>query len=318
LTIVSGDPGLGKSFLSCDLAARVSTGREWPDNRPGGRSAAPLGSVVLLNCEDDLEDTIRPRLDRHGADVSRIMALAEVREPANKNRERQVNLGRDLAVLASAIRHAGDCRLVVIDPLTAYLGDRHNSHSTADVRSLLAPLASLAAKYHVAVVAISHLNKSGASAIYRTTGSLAFVAAARAVWCVTRDPEEPARRMFLPIKNNVGSDATGLAYSIVDGRIAWEAAPVTVSVDEALTSRNERSPRKELSEAEAWLSAALVPGTPTPSKTILADARECGITARRLRTAARALGVVIAKTGMNEGWTWTRPEDYADPTPATV
>ena len=262
-----------------------------------------------MNCEDDLEDTIRPRLDRHGADVSRIIAMEGVREPLNKNRERQFNLACDLPALESAIRDAGDCRLVVIDPVTAYLGDRHDSHKTADVRALLAPLAALASKHEVAVVAISHLNKSNGAAIYRTTGSLAFVAAARAAWCVTRDPENPTRRMFLPIKNNLGNDATGLAYSIIDGRIRWEADLVTVSADDALTPETERSPRNELAEAEAWLTAALTPGTPTPSKTILADARECGIAERRLREAARGLDVVIAKAGMKEGWTWTRPED---------
>jgi len=313
LTIISGDPGLGKSFLSCDLAARVSRGHAWPD-APSGSAAttlntAPHGSVILLNCEDDLEDTIRPRLDRHGADASRIIALSGVRERAGANRQRQFNLARDLPALEVAIRAVGDCKLVVIDPVTAYLGDRHNSHITSVIRSLLTPLSKLAAKYDVAVVAISHLNKGSGSAVYRTTGSLAFVAAARAVWGVSRDPENPARRWLLPIKNNLGNDTTGLAYSITDGRITWEPAPVTTTADVALSPKAKRSPDKESAEAEAWLKATLVPGTPTPSKSILADARECGINERRLREAARSLGVAIKKTGMNDGWTWSLPED---------
>jgi hypothetical protein len=313
LTLLSGDPGLGKSFLSCDLAARVSTGSNWPDDV---RSAAPRGGVVLLNCEDDLADTIRPRLDRHGADVSRIIALAGVRDRSNHERERPFDLARDLPALESAIRDVGDCRLVAIDPVTAYLGDRHDSHKTADVRALLAPLAALAARYETAVVAISHLNKSQGAAMYRTTGSLAFVAAARAAWCVTRDRENPARRLLLPIKNNLGNDRAGLAYSICDGRVAWEAGPVSVSADEALGAKAERSPGPEPAvEAEAWLKAVLTPGMPMASKVVMADARECGITAKRLREAARRLGVTFEKSGMTGCWTWALPEDSAGDTP---
>lgn len=305
LTIVSGDPGLGKSFLSCDLAARVSIGDKWPDDV---LSNAPRGGVVMLNCEDDLADTIRPRLDKHGADVSKVIALAGVRDPLNENRERQFNLARDIPALESAIREIGDCRIVVIDPVTAYLGDKHDSHKASDVRSLLAPLAALAAKHSIAVVGISHLNKGSGAAMYRTMGSLAFVAAARAVWCVTKDQENPARRLFLPVKNNLGNDVAGLAYSIVDGRVEWEADPVSVTADEALAPEAERSPRSEVAEAEAWLLSELVPGVPTASKSILNDAREQGISEKRLRDGAKRLGVVIAKGGMRAGWNWTLPE----------
>lgn len=311
LTIISGDPGLGKSFLSCDLAARVSTGRGWPDDV---LSNAPLGGVVMLNCEDDLADTIRPRLDKHGADVTKIVALAGVRDPLNDDRERQFNLARDLPALERAVRDMGDCRLVVIDPLTAYLGDKHDSHKAADVRSLLAPLAALAAKYGVAVVGISHLNKGSGAAMYRTMGSLAFVAAARAVWCVTKDQENPTRRLFLPVKNNLGNDLTGLAYSIVDGVVAWESDPIEVSADDAMDPDAEDAPRTERAAATAWLRGELIPGTPAAAKIILSDAREHGISERQLRRAASRLGVVIAKTSMRGGWTWTLPQDDEGPT----
>jgi len=310
LTIVSGDPGLGKSFLSCDLASRVSTGDEWPDDV---LSVAPLGGVVMLNCEDDLADTIRPRLDRHGADVRKIIALSGVRDPLNSDRERQFNLARDLPALEQAVREMGDCRLVVIDPLTAYLGDKHDSHKAADVRSLLSPLSDLAAKQGVAVVGISHLNKGSGAAMYRTMGSLAFVAAARAVWCVTKDQENPTRRLFLPVKNNLGNDTTGLAYSIIDGMIVWESEPVEVTADEAMDPNADDAPRTERAEATEWLRSQLIRGTPVPAKSILGDAREHGIAEKQLRRAAKRLGVAIEKTGMRGGWTWTLPELVAVP-----
>jgi RecA-family ATPase len=109
--------------------------------------------------------------------------------------------------------------LIVIDPITAYLAGI-DSHINADVRAVLAPLGQLAARHSVAVVCVSHLNKGGAAsggsgdALLRVSGSLAFVAAPRAAFIVARDPENRARRLFLPAKNNLGRDGTGLAFSV--------------------------------------------------------------------------------------------------------
>ena len=306
LTILVGDPGLGKSFLTCDLAARVTYGSPWPDDP---HSRAPRGSVVMLNCEDDLADTIRPRLDRHGADVERIVALQAVRDASRADRQRPFNLARDLRALERAIELLGDCRLVIIDPVTAYLGDRHDSHKAADVRSLLAPLCELAARHRVAVLAVSHLNKGDGAAMYRTMGSLAFVAAARSVWCVSRDRENPERRLLLPIKNNLGNDRSGLAYAIVDGMVEWERDPVTVTADEALAPEAEANGRGELAEAVEWLRSYLKPGMPTPAAEILSAAREHGITEKLVRKAKHRLHVLCAKTAMRGGWTWTLPDD---------
>ncbi len=255
LTLVAGDPGLGKSFLTLDMAARVSTGAGWPDS-PGQRTDP--GGVVLLSAEDALGDTIRPRLDAAGADVSRIVALEAIRSVGDvrgggRESARAFDLSRDLPTLEEAIRSVGDCRLVVIDPVTAYLGGV-DSHKNADIRGLLAPLGALAERHRVAVVAVTHLNKaSGGPAIYRAMGSLAFAAAARAAWAVTKDEPDPRRRLFVPIKNNIAPDTGGLAYRIeplgVDGCpvVAWEPGPVNVSADDALAGgRDEESQVRRL------------------------------------------------------------------------
>ena len=121
-----------------------------------------------------------------------------------------------MKALDEAIELTPDCRLVIVDPITAYCGGV-DSHKNAEVRGLLAPLSNLAERHEVAVVAVSHLNKSaGGSAIYRTMGSLAFTAAARAVWGVTKDKGDSQRRLMLPVKNNIAPDVMGLAYSIRD------------------------------------------------------------------------------------------------------
>lgn len=229
VTLIAGDPGLGKSFVTLDLAARVSRGMPWPD---APTLSAPLGGVVLLSADDDLEDTIRPRLDAAGADVQRIKAIHAVRHNYKENpRESVFSLATDLVALEAAIQATHGCRLVIIDPITAYLGAT-DSHKNAEIRGLLAPLAALAAKYHVAIVLVTHLNKSGnGPAVYRTIGSIAFAAAARAVWGVVKDKDNERRRLMLPVKNNLAADALGLAYSIepygINGGpvVAWESKP---------------------------------------------------------------------------------------------
>ncbi|MCE9618485.1 MAG: AAA family ATPase [Planctomycetes bacterium] len=313
LTLIAGDPGLGKSFLTLDMAARVSNGMPWPD-RPN--EANPSGGIVLLSAEDDLADTIRPRLDAANANVSRIQALKAIRSVGGT--ERMFNLSRDLPNLEVAIKLVGDCRLVVIDPVTAYLGGV-DSHKNAEIRGLLAPLGELAARHRVAVVAVTHLNKSGfGPAIYRAMGSLAFAAAARAAWAVSKDKNDPLRRLLLPIKNNIAPDTGGLAYRIEPVGligcpvVAWEADPVALSADDALASdRIEGGNRNERNDAVDWLRKALADG-PMLAEEVKQQAEQNGISAATLRRAKREAGVEAKREGFGPGakWYWMLPEHH--------
>jgi hypothetical protein len=206
-TLIAGHPGLGKSQLTAYLAAQVTKGAPWP----AGEGSAPKGQVIMLSAEDDIADTIRPRLDAAGADIHSVHMLTAVQEGDGV---RGFNLARDLAALDASLSQIGNVKLVIIDPITAYMSGT-DTHKTADVRALLAPVSDLAVKHKVAVVVVSHLNKGGGGeAMTRVTGSLAFVAAARAAYVVQKDPEDPKRRLFQPIKNNLGVDDTGLAFRI--------------------------------------------------------------------------------------------------------
>ena len=313
VTLIAGDPGLGKSFLTLDLAARVSRGSPWPDDR---NTFAPLGSAVILSAEDDLADTIRPRLDAAEADVTRIIALQAVKldDPDEDGESSTLPfiLERDLPALEATIKALEGCRLVVIDPITAYLG-RADSHKNADIRGLLAPLSEIAGRHKVAVVAVTHLNKStGIKAVYRTTGSLAFVAAARAVWAVTKDRENPSRRLFLPVKNNLGNDQTGLAYELRDvGRgipcVAWDPEPVSIEADEALESERDTE-KTDREAANEWLTTALADG-PMDATDVLNEAKENGYTGKTVRRAAKDLRVVKRKTGFKGPWQWSLPAE---------
>jgi hypothetical protein len=302
LSIVAGDPGLGKSFLTCDLAARVSRGAPWPD----GSSLAPLGGVVLMNCEDGLADTIRPRLDAHAADVSRIVALDGVTDRTTSAEGRSFDLTRDLEALSTAIDEVEDCRLVIIDPVTAYLGQQTDSHRAADVRAVLAPLAALAERRRTAVVGVSHLNKGSGPAMYRTIGSIAFTAAARSVWCVVRDRKDAERRLFLPVKNNLAYDQGGLAYTLDDGVVQWEADAVPTSIDEALGEGRDLQQADAVTQAVEWLGERLQAG-PQPTQELKADAVAAGISRRALVQAKMALGVEMSPDGYMGAWQWRLP-----------
>jgi putative DNA primase/helicase len=318
LTLIAGDPGLGKSFLTLDMAARVSRGWAWPD-APG--VATTPGGVVLLSAEDGVADTIRPRLDAAGADVARIVALEAIRSVGDNGREsaRTFDLSRDLPALESAIRSVDGCRLVVIDPVTAYLGGV-DSHKNAEIRGLLAPLGAIAERHRVAMVAVTHLNKSGGGpAIYRAMGSLAFAAAARAAWAVSKDKHDPSRRLLLPIKNNIAPDTGGLAYRIeplgVDGcpAVAWEPDAVNVSADDALASdRDEDGGRTERDDAAGWLRDLLAHG-PRPARDVERDARDAGYSIATVRRAKAAIGVVSRKPAFGGPWEWTLPAQDAQP-----
>ena len=164
--------------------------------------------------------------------------------------------------MEQTIEQRPDTRLVVIDPIAAYLG-KANSHRDADVRGLLAPLAQLAAKHGVAVLAVTHWNKNMVTlALYRIMGSIAFVAAARAVWVVVKDKNDPERRLLLPLKNNLAASLGGLAYRLEakPGHdcplVVWDTDPVEVSADEVLTDSSHEPTRRH--QAGEWLRGVLV------------------------------------------------------------
>jgi len=313
MTLIAGDPGLGKSMLTANMTAHVTTGRDWP----AGLGKCPKGDVLFISAEDDPADTIRPRLDAAGADPERVYIVAGVEilnEGADPER-RLLSLRRDLAAITEAVRSMDQCRLIVIDPVSAYL-DGADSHNNADVRALLAPLGELAREVGAAMIAVTHLNKStGGSALYRSTGSLAFVAAARAAWLVTRDKADDARRLFLPLKNNLGPDTSGLAYRIeeVNGIpfVRWSDDLVDISADDALGRPAETDHETTLADAaEEWLREVLAAG-PVPAKDIKVHANDAGYSTATLRRAQASIGIKPRRTGgTGEAgrWVWSLPD----------
>jgi hypothetical protein len=311
LTLLIGDPGLGKSFLALDIAARVSRGAVWPD---GGR--APLGAIVLLSAEDGLSDTIRPRLDKLNADVGRIHALTAMREAGV---DRGFSLETDLERLGTVIESTG-AALVGIDPLSAYLGDR-DSYKDSEIRGLLGPLAALAERTRVAIVAIIHLTKDQQrKALFRALGSIAFVAAARVVLAIGKDPEDEERRILVPVKNNLATPSPALAFTLKRGMLEWYAEPVKgVDADALLSPASEE--RGERQDADSLLGSLLADGE-IASVDVMRAADANGISRATLFRAKRRLGISarhVGQPGRRGGaWFWSLPveESHAPAAPA--
>jgi putative DNA primase/helicase len=312
LTIIAGMPDVNKSTLTLDLTARVTTG----GLLPCGEGHMPLGSVIILTAEDDVADTVRPRLEVAGANLTRVHVITASKATDGKGL-RSFDLSQDIARLELATQEIGDVALVVIDPISAYMGKpgKLDSYRSTDVRATLAPLQEAAARCGAAVVGIDHLNKSGAAqAMMRVLGSVAFVAAARAVYVVVRDEEDDARRLMLPAKNNLGKMRTGLAFrvfeklatSIFDAypTIKWEDEPVTMTADEALANKQDGR-KSETAELAKRLIAEALAERSVPAKEIEELAGAKNISHRSLDTAKKAMGVVSSKIGT--AWWWSLP-----------
>ena len=232
--------------------------------------------------------------------------------------------------LEQAIAAVGDVKLIVIDPISAYLGGKLDSHRNTDVRAALAPLQDVAARHDLAVLAISHLSKTGTGAITRVMGSMAFAAAARAVYIVGEEPSEDdegppttGRRLFVPLKNNLGrNDRSGLAFTIEERQVSEPSAPaicapaivwsdeeITTTADELVDGSRRReggSPRTidddgshKRGVAKKWLLEALQAG-PRYSNDLVKEVKHLGISERTLFRAQRELGIRRDKCNTTE------------------
>lgn len=302
LSVFVGHPGLGKSYVTLFMASRVSTGGYWPEccGTPNPLFEAPHGRVIILTAEDGLDDTVRPRLDRMGADCSNIIAISGVK--TERQELSHVDLQHDIHLLGRIVDYTPDVKLVIIDPISAYLG-HVDSHKNAEVRGVLALLSQLAERHEVAVLAISHLNKSSSSsAVTRVQGSLAFTAAPRAVWMVVKDKQDEKRRLLVPVKTNLSTDPTSMAFSIEDGAVVFEKDLLKLDCD-ALLAEDSAPDDGALAEAKAWLQEALADGR-MQSKEVLRQAKAEGIAEKTLRRAKRGLAVRSQKEGMGRATSW--------------
>ncbi len=212
ITLLDGDPGMGKSLLALNLAARVSSGLPMPDGTPGQQ-----GGVILIAPEDGAADTLKPRLEAAGGDPSRVLLLNTVQSLDAKKMQvvdRPFSLSQDLELLEQAIKQT-NALLVVLDPLMAVLGHNVDSSRDQDIRAVFTPLAQLAERTGCAILLIRHLKKgSSHNALYRGAGSIGIIAAARTGLLVAQDPYDEHKRILATTKNNLSQKAPHLSYQI--------------------------------------------------------------------------------------------------------
>jgi hypothetical protein len=330
LTLIAGQPGLGKSQVLAAIAAATTTGGDWPC----GEGIAPLGSAIILSAEDDPSDTQVPRLMAAGADLQRVHIVTAVKQD-DANGNRTFNIQADLDLIERALDDIGDVTLVSIDPLSSYLG-KLDSHNNTDVRAVLERLSEMAARRGVAVVGVTHFNKGEGSAINKVIGSIAFVAAARAAFMVAEDPEDDLRRLLVGIKNNLGHTTGALAFRIEEKEvgengdilapyIVWDDEPVSdITADEVLAA-NARGGAGDTTTDEVMdflrslLSCGPLPADEVQQEAISAGHLKEGTTIgkdKAFRRAKKKLGIDLnSGTVYREGgagaagrWFWSLPE----------
>jgi len=277
LTSLESDPGEGKTFLALAVATALSRGQGLPDVE-----AMEPGNTVFLTAEDNLSDTIRPRLDEMGADVIRVFAIDEP-FPLDAT---------GLSYLETLIRSTS-ARLVVFDPITAFLPPGLDIYRSNEVRAVLSRLAHVAEAHKCAIMIIRHLAKGSTSkAIYRGLGSIDFTAACRSVLLAGHAPDDPTSRALVQIKTNLGPIADPLGYSIEEGQFRWNGA-TTLTAAQILAPEGEIS---SLVEAKTLLRDILADG-PRDAKEVEGELKAAGISKATIRRAKKALRLEARKKG---------------------
>ena len=318
LCTLAGNPGQGKSQITIDLAARITTGKKWPD----GKKNKCKGSVLFINCEDEPGDTLKPRLIAAGGDPKKFFVLDFIYDP--KGNRVSWTFEKGIAEIEAICELHKDLRMIVIDPVTAYMGGK-DGHSASDVRGALRPIMDLANKRNITVLLVSHLNKSsGAEAMNRVNGSGAYVAAARVAFIVGSNKDEVNNYYLTVLKTNLSQDKTACEYSIEPARIVgdskisietsrieWGKCDIPLNADELLAAPSKSSNESQRSVAESFLRHTLSDG-PVLKKDLeqLAEFEE--ISMSTLTRAKNNIGVFSRKKNGDKGpWEWGLPEHKA-------
>ncbi|MDD3230151.1 MAG: AAA family ATPase [Oscillospiraceae bacterium] len=287
VTIIQGDPGEGKTTFVLAMIALLTRGEPLPECDV---AVEPM-SAIYQTAEDGLADTIRPRLDSFGADCSRVLVIDESRKELTLSDER----------LEAAVLETG-ARLIVLDPLQAYLGSDVDMHRANEIRPIFKRLCATAERTGCAVILIGHMNKmQGQKASYRGLGSIDFRAAARSVLVVGRLRDEPHIRIVAHDKSSLAPEGASIAFELdPDTGFHWKGCCDT-TVEQLLSGSGTVQTKTMLMEDD--LREFLT--KPTPAEEVQKRASELGVSQRTLMIAKKNLGVVSEKQG--DRWYWRLP-----------
>ncbi len=284
VTIIQGDPGEGKTSFVLAMIARLTTGKPLPEETV---VTEPI-SVIYQSAEDGLADTIKPRLEASGADCSRVMVIDESDKELTLCDER----------LEQAVQETG-ARLIVLDPLQAYLGDNVDMHRANEVRPIFKRLCAMADRTGCAIILIGHMNKAqGLKSSYRGLGSIDFRAAARSVLLVGRLKSDPTVRVVAHDKSSLAPEGKSIAFSLdAENGFQWIGS-CDISVDDVLSGVGSVQTKTGLMEEE--LRRMLT--KPVPAEEVFKRASELGISERTVNIAKKNVGIDTMRVGNR--WHW--------------
>ena len=285
LTIVQGDPGDGKTTLILNIAAKLSKGERLDNDM---KLTEPM-NIIYQTAEDGLADTVKPRLEKAGADCERIVVIDESAKSLSMADER----------LEEAIIQTG-ARMLILDPIQAYLGGGMDMNRANEARDMTKRLGALAEKYKCAIILIGHMNKaSGNKAAYRGIGSIDFFAVARSVLLVGRVEGETNIRAVVQIKNNLAQFGHPKAFELMESGFKW-LGDYEITADEVLGGIAPKA--NKLEQAKQMLRELAETANAVQSNEIFDMGEEQGISKRTLENAKKELGIRARK--INNSWYW--------------
>lgn len=285
LTLLQGDAGNGKTYIAMQLCAACT-------NRVPilNMEAHEPFNVIYQTAEDGLGDTIKPRLEEAGADLTKVLVIDEKDDdPLTLADER----------IERAIRQNG-ARLLIIDPIQAFLGEAVDMNRANEVRPILRKIGDVAQRTGCAVVLIGHLNKaSGQQSSYRSLGSVDFTAGVRSVLVVGKTKDDPNLRAMVHDKSSLAPAGPSIAFILGDEEGFRWVGEYEISADELL-SGIEKKRESKTQEAKDLICKLLAGGKEAFSEEIDRAAIEKGISARTVRDAKKELGAAL-KSKVGEG-----------------
>ena len=305
LTMLDGDPGIGKSSLVADWIGRITTGTAWPDGAPNRR-----GSVIYVGVEDSVSQVLRPRLQAAGADLTKVLIVGSFQE---NGKERLLSIPEDLPLLEAEIKRVG-ALMVVIDPIMSYLSKKTNPNSDMEVRQALTPMANMLDRVGCAGLLLRHMAKNDkvANAQYRGLGSIGFGGVCRTTLVVSKVPKMPGLMTLMLNKTNIGItpparryriEGVDLGHGIKTARIVWGDA-ARDDPDQLLTETGRDE--NKLESAVEFLQSTLATG-PRVGTEVEAMAKDEDIAPRTLRRAREKLRIPVKPEGFKGQWMWQLP-----------
>jgi len=287
VSMLIGDPEARKSFVSLAMATAVTLGTPMP----GDTERHPPQNVLLLSAEDGIADTIVPRLIAMGADMDRVTILKGLKK-TQVGDIRTLNLSTDLKKIDAELSKGG-YGMVVIDPINAYTPSV-DGKSDVSVRTLLAPMGELADRHQVMFLLVRHLNKNeGRNVLYRSMDSIGYVAMARSVLLVGRNPEDEDESVIIGIKNSNGKRSKGISFRIEgDGVFKW-GGESDLTADQLVTSKSDEE-KSAMGEAEDFILAMLEDGCKLATECVN-EYKQNGFASRTIDRAKKNLGIKSEK-----------------------